>query len=157
MQTLHTNLCGVSSLSRHIPGILGITALVAVTASACTTSEKGDALARLKPEPGPTITLPAAELFNADAQAFLIVCPGVPASEVVDSVGGNVDVPDEGFDSVLNAFVMPTSDGGVITQQYATEEIDLCSEGFPDPLTQRKTSTPLTFVKERTQWKLVAN
>lgn len=114
-----------------------------------------DALARLKPEPGPTITLPASELIVSDAQRFLIACPGVPALRISDAAGGTVKVPESGYDPVLNALIVITSDGGVVTQRYSTEEIDLCSDGFADPLTQRDASELLTFEKQGTQWRLV--
>lgn len=93
--------------------------------SSCSDPEPGDALARLKPEPGPTITVSASELLTPDAQRFLIVCPGVPADTVADLAGGSVKVPGDGYDSILNAFVVITSDGGVVTQRYAREEVDL--------------------------------
>lgn len=137
-----------------------IWALAATTSLAlvsCATPPPYDALARLKPEPGPTIVLEARELLVPDAQYFLIACPGVSGDDIAELAGGSVKVPSDGYDSVLNAFVVITSDGGVVTQRYATEEIDLCSTGFLDPLAQRETSLPLTFVKEGTLWRLAAN
>ncbi|MFV8381174.1 hypothetical protein [Corynebacterium hindlerae] len=132
-----------------------IVVIAALTLSACSSGQPHDALARLKPEPGPTITLPASELVAEDAQQFLIACPNVPAITVTQAAGGTVDLPDEGYDEVLNAFIVITSDSGVITQRYSREEIDLCTDDFPDPLTKRDASTPLTFAKEGTQWRLV--
>ncbi|QGU02747.1 hypothetical protein CKALI_09460 [Corynebacterium kalinowskii] len=134
---------------------LAATALLAL--ASCSTDTPHDALARLKPEPGPSITLPASELLAPDAQTFLVVCPGVPADTVSEIAGDSVKVPGEGYDPVLNSFVVLTSDGSVVTQRFAIEEIDLCSRGYSDPLTKREASLPLTFVKEGTQWLLTAN
>lgn len=129
----------------------------ALTLGACASGQPHDALARLKPEPGPTITVPAAELISEDAQQFLVACPGTAAFTVTEAAGGPADIPAEGYDNVLNAFVVITSDGGIVTQRYATEEIDLCSTGFTNPLIERDASTPLTFIKEGTRWRLAAN
>lgn len=131
---------------------MAVTAMAALVG--CGVDKPHDALARLKPEPGPTITLTASELIAPDAQTFFIMCPGVPAEIGEEISGGSVKVPEEGYDPILNSFVVITADGGVVTQRYATEEIDLCSRGFTDPLTKRDASIPLTFVKEGTRWKL---
>ncbi|MEJ5928340.1 hypothetical protein WG915_06875 [Corynebacterium sp. H128] len=124
--------------------------------AACSPPAPYDALARLQGEPGPVLTLPASELVTKDAQHFVIVCPGVTAHDVVAVVEDSVKVPEEGYDQVMNSFVSVTSDRSVETQRYATEELDLCSEGFADPLTLRTTATELTFRKEGTQWRLQA-
>lgn len=132
-------------------------AATTLTLAGCTSTPPHDALARLKPEPGPTLSLPARELLVPDTQTFLIACPGVPGDTVAEVAGGSVKVPSDGYDPILNAFIAITSDGGVVTQRYAREEIDLCSSGPKNPLEAQDASTPLTFVKEGTRWRLEAD
>lgn len=122
----------------------------------CASTETGDALARLSSENGPTATVVARELLVPDAQRFMVVCPGIPADTVAELAGDSVKVPTDGYDDVMNSFVSVASDGGVVTQRYAREEIDLCAGDDTRQLEMTDASANLTFVKQGTRWQLLS-